>query len=311
MRWSCCFIVALVLVSGSFDAIAEPSAADIAAAEELFRQARAAMEREAYDKACALFEESLRLERATGTLWHLGRCYEATERLASAWAAYLELAAEARRLDEPRKVEAARQRAAKLEPRIPRLVIELAPDGDVEGLAVFRDGRRVAAASLGAALPVDAGLHRVRAVAPHHQPWETTVQVSHHGETRILIPQLARQVAQAAPLRVASEPWYRDRLGWTLAIGGAAVAAGGAAALLHASALDDDAEAANRLDEAQRLRERAADFRLGGGAGLALGAAITAVGVTRLILVPKPTSRRWSISATTGSATLFVFATGF
>src|SRR5262245_1711819 len=58
---------------------------DLAAAEALFREARAAMQSGDFDAACAKFEESERLDKAPGTVLNLAECEEKRGRVATAW----------------------------------------------------------------------------------------------------------------------------------------------------------------------------------------------------------------------------------
>ena len=73
--------------------------------------------------ACPKLTESLRLDRATGTLLALAMCHEVDGHLASAWTEYLEVIARAKRDGRPDREEAARQYAHALEARLSMLDI--------------------------------------------------------------------------------------------------------------------------------------------------------------------------------------------
>ena len=80
-----------------------------------------------YDDACPKLEESQRLAPAIGTKFNLADCYEHTGRLASAWAAFLSVAASAKNANQGAREKAARDRAAALEPKLSRLAV-VVPD---------------------------------------------------------------------------------------------------------------------------------------------------------------------------------------
>src|SRR5262249_38113298 len=65
---------------------AQSSTSDKVAAEGLFDQGRAAMQRGDFAQACGLLERSQRIDPAVGTLLYLAECYEKSGRTASAWA---------------------------------------------------------------------------------------------------------------------------------------------------------------------------------------------------------------------------------
>jgi hypothetical protein len=137
-------------------------AGDPVAAEALFREGRAAAKRGDHATACAKFAESHRLDPAPGTLLNLGDCKAQLGLLASAWQYYREAAD---RLAGDPRAAMARKRAAEIEPRLSRLTLELAP-GAPGDTRVARDDVTLGDASLGVALPVDPGEHRINVRAP-------------------------------------------------------------------------------------------------------------------------------------------------
>jgi thioredoxin-like negative regulator of GroEL len=70
---------------------------DTAGAQALFNDGKKLMTSGKYADACPKLEESQRLAPAIGTKFNLADCYEHTGRLASAWAAFLSVAAAARK----------------------------------------------------------------------------------------------------------------------------------------------------------------------------------------------------------------------
>ena len=145
----------LLLAAGAH---AEPSSADRALAEALFREGRRAMEDKRYADACPKLAESQRIDPRLGTLLNLAMCHELDGKTASAWAEFLDVAARARKAGEDDRAVYARDHAARLEPKLARIRIRVAPgtEGEVE-----LDDRTIGSGAWGTALPVDPGEHRV------------------------------------------------------------------------------------------------------------------------------------------------------
>jgi tetratricopeptide (TPR) repeat protein len=113
---------------------------DPATAQALFDQGRALMKAKNYAEACPKLAESQRLDPGIGTQFHLADCYENQGKLASAWATFLEVASLAAASNQPDREKAAKNRAARLESRLPRLTIVVPAASRVPGLQVTRDG---------------------------------------------------------------------------------------------------------------------------------------------------------------------------
>lgn len=190
------FALALVALVGVAREARGQSATDTAGAEALFKLGREALDQGRVHEACDRFHESYRLDPAGGTLLNIGTCEERRGHLAAAWEAFSEAAAKLS-VGDPRTTRA-RERIAALDRRLPRLVVVRSPEAPVE-TRVFRDQIELQAASFGVALPLDAGLHRLRVVAPDHVDREIDVRLE-EGES-------ARIVAEPGPL--ASVPVVR------------------------------------------------------------------------------------------------------
>ncbi len=180
---------------------------DAAAARTLFNEARKLTAAGKFAEACPKFEESLRLNRGIGTQFNLADCWEKTGRLASAWGQFLEVAAGARAAGQPDREQVARDRASALEPKLSRLVIEVA--ATPPGLEVKRDGATVGAAVFRTPVPMDPGLHVVEATAPGKLPWKGEVSVpSKPATVSIRVPELEPEprALNADPAPAASTP---------------------------------------------------------------------------------------------------------
>ncbi len=201
--WGCALSVAATLsfVSGGAFAV---SPADAAASEALFNRGRQLMGEGRYDEACPKLAESQRLDPGAGTALNLAECYEKQGKTATAWVTWLEAATLAKQGGQVEREEFARGRAKALEPRLPHLTIELAPNAAVAGLRVSRGGTEVREASLGTALPVDPGEQILEASAPGHQTWRGMVRVTPGASLLVRIPPLKPNPAPAPG--AASQP---------------------------------------------------------------------------------------------------------
>ena len=166
----------VAILSGAF-LVASPAAAqprDRAAGEALFEAARELMDKGQYEAACKKFEASEHVDPALGTLLNLANCLEKVGRLTSAWERFDEAAHKLPAGDD--RLPIARERAAALKPRLPKLELTL-DDHAPAGTQVFRDDVVVDPGALGAALPLDPGAHRIVVRSPGRSDVELSVDV--------------------------------------------------------------------------------------------------------------------------------------
>lgn len=126
MSRSWTFALALLLQSG----FALADGRDPAAADALFRDARALMKKRDFVAACPKLAESQRLDPAAGTLINLGECREKVGQLADALQAYRDALDLLGAGDS--RIGPVKQQIESLDKRVPRLTITLArgaPDG--------------------------------------------------------------------------------------------------------------------------------------------------------------------------------------
>lgn len=175
---------------------------DPAVAQNLVVEARALIASRSYADACPKLEQSVRLVPDLDTHFELADCSERVGKLATAWAQFVAVADQSKAASHGDREKAARRRARALEPRLPKLVIDIA-DAPA-GLEVRRDGVRVDTAALGAAFPVDPGKHRITATAPGRQRWVTTVESGERTTSRVALPRdLPEAVDSPAPVAAA------------------------------------------------------------------------------------------------------------
>lgn len=249
-----------------------PPASDPAAAQSLFNEARVLMQKGRFSEACPKLAQSQRIDPGGGTLLNLALCHEKEGKLASAWTEYedsLSLARKTRRKD---REQLASERIAALEPRLPRMSVEIAapiPDGaDVQV-----DGASIARAAWAVATPFDPGTHEVKVTAPGRATWSRAITLN-EGETQH-VPVLL----ETAPAPVLVDP---------CAPGAQVPGVSCGAAPAPAAAPAPSAPAARIFvglpESAPRARHRTAGYYVVGGVGLAAIAASVVTGVVALNL---------------------------
>lgn len=189
--------IALVATSTA-DADAQTPAGAGAQAQVLFQEARADMEAGRYAQACPKLEESNRLDPGAGTQYRLAECYEKTGKLASAWSLYKDVESASRQAGKKEREQKARESAAALEPRLPKIRVLVAPEiAKIDGLEIQRSGIPMGRPSWGTSIPVDLGAQRIVVTAPGKKVWERTVDPVEAGTSEVMIDML--EDAPAAP----------------------------------------------------------------------------------------------------------------
>lgn len=162
-------VLAAVLISASAAVgRAQAPASSKVAAEALFDRGVALMKQGKFAEGCAQLEQSQAIERGIGTMLYLAECYERLGRVASAWALFREASSAARAEGQSERGEMGAARAAKLEPRLPKLSLDVAAGNTMPGFSVQLNGVTLASSTWGVALPVDPGDNRIEARAPGH-----------------------------------------------------------------------------------------------------------------------------------------------
>jgi hypothetical protein len=276
-------------------AIADPSAADQAAAQELFNQARRLVDEGKYTEACAKFEGSQRLDPGGGTLLNLATCNQRVGRLATSWTQFNEALSLAIRDGRRDRISFARVHIAAVEPQLPHLTVKVgAPDADL--LSVSIDGAPLGRAAWGIGAPIDPGDHVIDASAPGRVPFRTTVSLAPSEAKTVDVPPLVYEAKAAAKRQApAAEPFLATpwaatarRIAGGIALGVGAVALGtGVFFGVRTMSIWSDANAncpndlcnsrGESLTQNARSAARAAD--------LALGIAIASVSAGAVLLV--------------------------
>lgn len=296
-----------VKISACLVMLAAPGVAgaqDSAAAQRLFAEGRALLDKGDVEPACARFEESRALDpSAVGTLLNLAICNERRGRLASAWLQLSEVISVSR-ATRPDRVALAEERIRVVEPRLSKLAIKVPSDAQVPGLVVAVDGKPRPPSSFGTPIAIDGGEHAITASAPGHATYTTRVNAPvEKGSLEVSIPKLERVAVEpvqpppprtdpiAPPVSVApapAEPSSAVTTGWIVAAGGiVALAVGtgfGIAVLAGADKVDD---VSRPPEERRRDYDRLLAQSWISTIALPVGAVLTAVGAF-VVLTNKP-----------------------
>jgi hypothetical protein len=292
-------------------AFGQGPSSDAERADKSFQEGEALFAEKRFAEACPKFAESRKLDPlALGTLLNLARCHEEEGKTATAFDEYNELAARAAEKHQTERVDVARRRAAGLEAKLSRIVLDV--QGPVYGEAVKIDGVAIGQASWTSALPLDPGDHVVEATAGQHKPWSGTLHVA-VGPSRasFVVPPLEDE-AGAAPRPAAAttltEPPSeqvasgngRRTLGFVL-LGAGAVGLGvGTFFGLRSLSLKSDVDAACPVDRKHCSPAAPAAYDDASSAAtlstIAFGAGLVAAGVGAYFVLAAP--RRSSSTAT-------------
>jgi hypothetical protein len=283
-------VLALVFSLVAAGARAEPSPADRALAEQLFRDGRALVEQGRIAAGCRKLAESQRLDPAGGTLMNLARCHKQEGKTASAWAEYSEARDQAAREGRSARVEEATLQLRELEPRLSRLTVALSLEVTrLPGLVVLRNGRRLSLAALDAMI-VDPGSYRIDVRALGKRPHAVKVVVGPNGDSRTVV---VRALSDAPPpSHTEDAAMHPQRMAGAVigAFGLAGLACGvvaGIVALAKQSEADDTCPETTCSDAgAVSLNYQARRSALVADVALPSGAALTILGAVLFFTAP-------------------------
>jgi hypothetical protein len=192
-----------------------------------------------YEGACAAFEKAEAKGPAIGSSYQLGRCNEGRGKYGLAYESYKRAAMLADSAGDGERASIARDRAAEMEPKAPKLLIVVPPDRAANGMTVRIDGKAVADWS--GAAPIGEGSHRIEIGAQGRSSVAVAVEVRMQAEVvRVTVPELPPLASAAPP--PDEEPEERRRnpaLFWT----GVGLTIGGGCALIAGLGILGNAEA--------------------------------------------------------------------
>lgn len=284
-----------VTTTAATPARAQPK--DGARAEVLFQEARKLIERKRYADACPKLLESYQIDPAGGTLLNLADCYEKEGKLASALARFREAVAHSQKAGRTERENTARERATRLEPRVPKVTITSAsPD-----VVVRLDGQELDATTLASPVPLDPGEHTVEATSDGKKPFSTKFEAGDRARShRVEIPALEPVVVAPPDPPPPPRPSTRGNTQRTIGIivgsvGAAAVGVGAYFGLSAASKWSDAREndcVSDRFCNAEGVELVASAKRDGDVATIVMlsGAALLGGGAALYFLAPRGTT---------------------
>jgi len=252
-------IVVTALVAVAATRTGAQAQSSTAQAETLFRQGKDLMAHGNIAEACAAFDASQKLDPTLATLLNQASCREKNGQLATAWGLFLD----AERQSRPATDDAGKQlhqvatsHAAKLEPRLSTLTINIPAENRVRGLEILRNNEPLDPGAWNKALPVDGGIYKITARAPGNADWSSTVTVLVERDTKTIeTPKLkaALQVSSAtgdgsSRPGAASPDSPRSKL-IPLVLGGVALGLAGGALGFELSASSTYDKARGELDD--------------------------------------------------------------
>jgi hypothetical protein len=178
------FIATASILASSFTprpALAQVvSEADRQAARELFQQGFQLQQAGKYTEALDKFQRAQAVYSAPTNLLHIAECQAQLGQLVESTETYRGLARLMLPKDTPQAFLAAQTQGAaelqQIEPRIPRVRVEVAPT-NIGGLAVTIDDQPMNVALVGVDRPIDPGTHKVTVSAPGYIRQEKTITI--------------------------------------------------------------------------------------------------------------------------------------
>jgi serine/threonine-protein kinase len=155
-------------------------------------------------EGCKKLAESQRLEASIGARYQVAMCDERAGRTASAYAGYAEVAEMAKRRGQSAREKAAREKAASLEPRLVRIVLDVA-GSSVPDLVIKRNDVAIARTDWNTPVLIDPGAYTFEASAPDHAAWRTTLEVA-DGQRSVSVHVPELDALATTPATLAPEP---------------------------------------------------------------------------------------------------------
>ncbi len=290
--------VAAVLGSTRAHAQTQPGVSNEMRAETLFRSGEKKFDAGRHAEACQDFEQSLKLAPKLGTLLNVALCHETIGKVATAWREFQHASAWAAQNNQRERHDFAVQHVIALEPRLPRVALQLPVDRAIASLEV--DGEPLPEQRWNLPVYLDPGEHAVAVNAPGKRRATVTFRVTlSPTEQIVVVPSLADEPAPAppspAPVLQDESPMKRN-VGWGLvAAGGIGVVTGAVLAVLSVAKrgdADDHCVDATCDAEGVDLLRSASSLGTGSIVALAAGGVLGAAGGVLLLTSRPPSAPR-------------------
>ncbi len=228
---------------------AEPTAAEIAAARELFDEGIALEEKGQWQEALDRFRKVAAVKTTPAVRFHLGLCLENLGRIVDALVEFQRAHADASLDPASQHVAAgAAKHVADLKARVPRLVVRVPEQVLQEGapVSITIDGAPVNPSLVGTPIPLDPGVHTVRVTASGRAPFSTQVDLVERGEPlfveatlpRLSEPPSAQPSAPESPAAASERGAGPGALPWVFGgVGAAALVSAGVMYVLRQSTI--------------------------------------------------------------------------
>lgn len=247
-------------------ALAEPSAAEIAVARKLFKEATELEKEKKWDEAEPRLRKALAIKETPGLRYHLAFCLEQQGKLVDALVDYDRademIKAGTKAPDVAELVVSARE---SLKQRIPTLTIKLPSGVTLSELKL--DGRGLSSAVAGQPLPLNPGKHSVQVSAPGHETFVQEVRLAENEKRDLDVVLKEASDTAAAPAagsagsgapQADSGAVSTDSSGWSsrtwVLLGEGALAAVGLGVGIFATL--DKGKAQDELEAAEAERDR-------------------------------------------------------
>src|ERR1700690_3395677 len=166
--------IILALAFAQSIARADPTPNEIQAARELFSKAEKDEDAGQWSDALEKLRRALSVKATPGLHFHIALCEEKLGQLVAALADYTAADQSAREQNNKDAADAVAEPLRTLRIRVPTLTIDVPP---AMNALVELDGKAIAAGLYGIAMPVEPGLHQVRARANGKHAFTTQVQL--------------------------------------------------------------------------------------------------------------------------------------
>lgn len=163
----------------------EAHAADVAAANLLFDEAKALMAANKFAEACGKFEASFDADQQLGALMNLADCLERDGRVASAygrWAHAVEFA----KMRGDDRVDYATERRDLIEPLLSFVTVNAVGSGP--DLVVYKGNSKLSPGAFGSALPSNPGETLIQVVRGEDVLWETKIVLDQKERKTVDVP---------------------------------------------------------------------------------------------------------------------------
>ena len=180
-------LLAIVLgaSSSAFAGDAEPSAADIATARELFREGAKLAQEQKWEAALDFYQRSMALRPSNLTRYSIAIVQERLGKLVEAKENLRVFLAEDQDRSTFAYVKPAKEMIEGIEQRVARIKIII--PGNPRGAKVFIDGEEIPEAAIGVYRPTDPGDRRIEARVPGYPTFVKTVGLEQGGEAEIVV----------------------------------------------------------------------------------------------------------------------------